>query len=396
MSSKFKVGLLVESSREFGRGVLRGIAAFARTAGNWSIYHQEQLLAADTPTWLRRWSVDGVLARVDCEALGRRLTRKRLPAVDLMGRYALPSVPAVESDDRAVVRMAVEHLRDRGFRHLAFCGFAGAAYSQRRQRFFIEMLAAHAATGHVFEERPSPGASAMTTTQIESAGLADDRHLTAWLRGLPKPIGIVACNDLRGLHVLNVCRQRGIAVPDDVAVIGVDNDEVLCELASPRLTSVEQDTEQIGYRASALLQRLMERQREIALPQPVAPLRIIARASTDVYALDDRVVAAAMRFIRQHASDGIDVADVVRHVRTSRTSLERRMHEHLGRTPLAEINRVRLERVKQLLAETDFTLPEVARLSGFAYSEYMIAFFRRHTNQTPGAYRRLLRDRTAT
>jgi LacI family transcriptional regulator len=387
MASSFKVGLLVESSRAYGRGVLRGIASFARASANWSIYHQEQLLGGDAPTWLRRWAGDGIIARVETSQLARRLARARLPAVDLIGRFPLSRIPVVVSDDRAVMRMAIDHLRDRGFRTIAYCGFAGAHYSERRERFFVETLAGGTASVHVFEESQKLRPTDLTTMAVEAAGLANDRSLWGWLQSLPKPVGIVACNDIRGLQVLNVCREHHVAVPDDVAVIGVDNDDVLCELAGPSMTSVEQDTEQIGYRAAALLQRMMQGEYENDAPAPVAPLRVVVRASTDVFALDDRVVALALRFIRERACDGIGVADVARHVRISRTSLERRMQRRLGRSPLEEINRVRLARIKQLLLETDYTLPEIADLAGFAYSEYMIAFFRRHMNTTPGQYR---------
>jgi LacI family transcriptional regulator len=387
MSTTFKVGLLVESSRAYGRGVLRGIAAFARAAGNWSIYHQEQLLGGDAPAWLKRWPGDGIIARVETSALARRLNRSRLPAVDLIGRHAMAGIPVVESDDRAVMRMAVDHLRDRGFREIAYCGFAGAQYSDRRQQFFLETLAATSSSIHVYEDGSKPAAADLTTMAIEAAGLAHDRPLAKWLQSLPKPVGIVTCNDVRGLQVLNVCREHQIAVPDDVAVIGVDNDDVLCELAGPPMTSVEQDTEQIGYRAAAMLQRMMQGEQHPEIEPPIAPLRVVVRASTDVFALDDRVVASALRFIREHACDGIAVADVARHVGISRTSLERRMQRRLGRSPLEEINRVRLQRIKQLLTETDYTLPAIADLAGFAYSEYMIAFFRHHTNQTPGHFR---------
>ncbi|MEX2188120.1 MAG: DNA-binding transcriptional regulator [Pirellulales bacterium] len=388
MAETFKVGLLVESSREYGRGVLRGIAAFARTAGNWSIYHQEQLLSANAPLWLRRWAGDGIIARVETPALARRLTRSKLPAIDLTGTYPLPRTPVIETDDRAVTQMAIDHLRERGFRNLAFCGFAGAVYSERRERYFAESLMAAALPICVYDEPQQRGVATITTMDIEAAGLTHEKQLAKWLCGLPKPVGVIACNDIRGLQVLNVCREHQISVPDDVAVIGVDNDEVLCELAGPRLTSVEQDTERIGYQAAELLQRMMKGERNAVPPRPVAPLRVVVRASTDVYALDDRAVATALRFIRSHASDGIDVADVVRHVGVSRTTLERRMQRRLGRSPLAEINRVRLERVKQLLTETEYTLSVIANLSGFAYSEYMIAFFRRCMKVTPGEYRR--------
>lgn len=396
MPATYRVALLVESSRAYGRGVLRGIAAFARTAGNWSIYHQEQLLSGDEPHWLPRWRGNGIIARIETPKLARRLARGKLPAVDLIGRFAHLRIPLVASDDRAVMRMAIDHLRERRFRHLAFCGFPGAPYSDRRRQYFAEIAAELTAVSsssssivtHCYDAQITEVAAGFrTTTAIETEGLLRDGALAAWLGALPKPVGIVACNDIRGQQILNVCREHNIAVPDAVSVVGVDNDEVLCELAGPRMTSVEQDTEQIGYQAAMLLQRMMNGE-TVSEPEPIAPMRVVGRASTDVFALDDRVVAEALRYIRSHASDRIDVADVARHTGISRTSLERRMQRRLGRSPLAEINRVRLARVKQLLVETDYRLDEVARLAGFAYSEYMIAFFRQHTGQTPAQFRR--------
>jgi LacI family transcriptional regulator len=387
MARTFRVALLVESSRAYGRGILRGIAAFARATGNWSIYHQEQLLASDEPVWLRTWRGDGIIARIESPALARRLGRGRLPAVDLVGSFPMARVPLIATDDRAVMQLAIDHLRERGFRHLAFCGFAAAQYSERRRQFFAEILRDAAAPFHEFDAPASTGKKPCRIMDIEAEGLMQDEALAAWLSGLPKPVGVVACNDIRGLQILNVCREHDIAVPDAVSVVGVDNDEVLCELAGPRMTSVEQNTEQIGYQAAVLLQRMMEGEAGAKPPKPIAPLGVVGRASTDVFALDDREVAAALRYIRGHASDGIGVTDVARHTGISRTSLERRMQKRIGRSPLAEINRVRLERVKQLLVETDYRLPEIARVAGFAYSEYMIAFFRQHTGQTPAQYR---------
>jgi LacI family transcriptional regulator len=386
--------LLVESSRAYGRGVLRGIAAFARAAGNWSIFHQEQVLAVDAPAWLRGWRGDGMIARVESRKLARRLSRARLPAVDLIGRYPMPGVPIVESDDRAVIRLAIDHLRDQGFRHLAFCGYAQVRYSDRRRHFFEEELGATPEGASFYNERIASRYAERTTMSAEVDGAKHYGRLARWLRGLPKPVGIVACNDIRALQVLHACREYEIAVPDDVAVIGIDNDDVLCELARPTLTSVEQDTHRIGYEAAALLHRMMTLQRPLELPRSAPPVRVVVRASTDVLALDDRVVAAALRFIRRHACDGIGVAEVVRHVGLSRASLERRMRQRLGRSPLSEIHRVRLDRVKQLLVETDYALPEIARLTGFTYSEYMIAFFQRFTETTPHAYRKSSRERS--
>jgi LacI family transcriptional regulator len=217
------------------------------------------------------------------------------------------------------------------------------------------------------------------------------RELVHWIAKLPKPMGILACHDERGVDLLNACREFQIAVPDDIAVIGVDNDEVMCELADPPLTSVDSNAEQIGYRAAELLEQLMER--KITLPGRtlIEPGGVVLRRSTDVLAVDDREVATAMRFIREHACDGINVDDVLQHTRLSRSTLERRFTRLFGRSPSDEVARLRMERVKQLLEQTNHPLSRIADLSGIEHPEHLGRLFRRTVGKTPGEYRRAMR-----
>ena len=379
---RLKVALLIESSRAYGRGLLRGIGAYVRTHQSWSIFVTPHGLDEPLPEWIRSWKGDGILARVTDQAAAKMLLATKIPTIDLRGALADSGIPLVGLDSRAAAGLAFEHLRDRGFRHVAFCGVQPGAYrflDQRAEEF--EQLARGAGCSFASFMPEGGGRRAPTWD-------AAQRQLVRWVSQLTKPVGILACHDDRGVDLLNACLEAQIAVPDDVAVIGVDNDEVLCELSNPPLTSVNSNTEQIGYRAATLLDQLMAGEIELSGTTLVEPAGIVLRRSTDAMAVDDRAVAAAMQFIREHATSGINVEDVVHKSPLSRSTLERRFRSIFGHSPSDEIVRLRMERVKQLLVETDYPLPRVADLAGFEHPEHMGALFRRKVGQTPGEYRK--------
>lgn len=389
MAGPPRVALLIESSRAYGRELLNGIAAFLQTHGPWSVFHQERGLGDGVPGWLRGWKGDGVIARFETRDLVQRVRKLGVAAVDLRGRFDIPGTPLIETDDRAVVKLAIEHLAGRGLRHFAYCGFTGANYSERRLSYYRQLLGGDGKLD-VFEGPPLQAGS--DTVSMEAEGLSQETRLARWLQELPRPVGVFACNDIRAQQVLNVCRAGGVSVPDDVAVVGVDNDEVLCNLSYPPLSSVEPDARQIGYQAAALLEQMMRGERAPAAKLFVPPRGVVARASTDGLAIADRHVAAVLRFIRENACNGLDVREVLAQVPLSRSTLERRFHRYLGRSPKEEIIRVRLGRVKQLLAETDYTLAAIARRTGFQYVEHLSTLFAQKVGQTPGQFRRTARE----
>ena len=212
-------------------------------------------------------------------------------------------------------------------------------------------------------------------------------EISSWVAGLPKPIGIFACYDFRGRQVLDACRRRNIVVPEAVAVIGMDNDELLCSLANPPLSSVIPNTHRTGYEAAALLDRLMSGERFAPDAHFIEPLGIATRQSTDVLAIEDANVARAVRFIRERACDGISVKDVLRAAPQSRRVLETRFQKLIGRTPHEEIIRVRLDRARTLLAETDLPLAVIAQRAGFAHVEYLSVVFKKHVGMPPSKFR---------
>jgi LacI family transcriptional regulator len=311
--------------------------------------------------------------------------------VDLRGLFTDLGVPYIATDDEAVARLAVGHFLERGFRHFAFCGFPGADYSDNRSAGFERLVGEAGFACHVY--RPSRRPRPAGTEAREQRGWTTEGEVTGWTEALPKPVGLLACNDIRAQQVLTTCRAIGVAVPDEVAVLGVDNDEVLCDLADPPLSSVVPDTHRVGYEAASLLERMMAGEPAPEAVQAVSPLGVVTRRSTDVLAVEDRAISSAVRFIREHACEGITVDDVLAGLPLSRSVFERRFARIFGRTPKAEIMRTQLDRVKRLLAETDLPLKQIASRTGFRYPEYMSTAFKERTGQTPGQYRRSSQER---
>ncbi len=371
-----QVALLIETSNDYARGLLQGIVHYIREHQPWSFHLMEQGRGDDPPPWLDRWKGDGIIARIETPRIARAVVRAGLPAVDVSAARLVPELPWVETDDAQISRLAAEHLLERGFKNFAYCGDARFNWSVWRESHFRAQIEAAHHRVHLF--RP----------KVASANLgAQVGELRRWLQALPKPIGIMACYDIRGQQVLDACRSAQLAVPGEVAVIGVDNDALLCELASPPLSSVIPNTHRTGYEAAALLDRLMTGKRVPAAPHLIVPLGVAARQSTDVLAVDDRDIARAVQFIREHACAGINVGDVLRAVPLSRRVLEQRFQRLLGRTPREEILHVRLNRVQQLLAETDLPLYLIAERTGFDHVEYLSVVFKRETGHTTSDFR---------
>lgn len=377
MRPRRRVALVIETSNAYARNLLLGVVGYIREHAPWSFYLVEQGRGDDPPAWLARWDGDGIIARIESPRIAEAVVSSGLPAVDVSAARHIPSLPWVETDDIAIANLAADHLLERGFKHLAFCGDGRFAWSRQRDEAFSRRV-----TEAGLEIYHAPPASAPGEPASEMAALLH------WLRALPKPVGVFACYDLRGQQVLDACRHLRLAVPEEVAVLGVDNDELLCELAYPPLSSVIPNARRAGYEAAALLERLMRGETLATLETRVPPLGLHARQSTDVLAIEDPHVAQAVRYIREHACDPIDVADVLRVVPVSRRILEKRFLKLLNRTPHAEILNARLNRVRQLLTDTELSLEEIAVRSGFEHPEYLSVVFKRELGLTPRDYRR--------
>ena len=375
-----KVALLVETSNAYARELLHGVRAWLREHGPWVLWLAEAGRGATPPGWLRDWKGDGIIARVETPAIARAVAATGLPTVDVSAARLLHDLPWLETDDRAIAHMAAEHLRERGFQSFGYCGDARFNWSRWRGEAFRAHLAGHGFDCAVF---PEGSASKVRSTdwETELSSLAD------WIGELPKPVGIFAGYDIRGVQILEACRRLEVAVPDAVAVIGVDNDELLCDLADPPLSSVIPDVRRTGYEAAALLARLMRGEKIRGEGRLFAPQGVATRQSTDVVAVADKNISNAVRFIREHACSGIGVREVLKAVPMSRRVLETRFRKLLGRSPHEQILNVKLDRVKRLLAETDLPLAAIAERTGFTHVEYLSVAFKRHTGINASEFR---------
>lgn len=360
-----------------------GIIAYQREHELWSIYVGEQERGAKPPAWLRNWKGDGMIARIETEAIASVVRRTHLPVVDVSAARKVRNIPWVETDDRELARLAARHLIDRGFRNLAFCGEPLFNWSRWREQHFTVFAQDAGCECQLFQGK-SPSERDYSWTR-------ERRRLKSWVEQLPKPVGVMACYDFKGQQLLDVCRELDIAVPEQVAVIGVDNDARLCRLCTPPLSSVIPDTHRTGYEAAQLLDRMMRGEKVGTDAVLIPPLGIAERQSSDVYAIDDADVASALRYIREHACEGISVADLLRVVPLSRRMLEHRFLKLVRRTPHAEIIRIRMERAARLLRETDLSLAEIANRAGFADANYLSVAFKKQMGVSPRAYRAEMR-----
>lgn len=380
-----QVALLIESSRSYGRGLLHGIATYAQSRGDWRVRHQEMAINADPPSWLANWNGDGILVRAETPQMVDAIQELGVPAIDLRCWRTAGDLPGFDTDSASIVRFAVDHLRERGYKRFGFCGFGGANYSERRLSEMRSYLASRGQTLDVYE---SPGPAHATTFGAEQNGMLDQKGLVRWLASLETPVGILACNDIRAQQLLNACHECELQVPDEVAVVGVDNDDVICPLCLPPLTSVEPDTHRIGLEAAEMLERMMSGD-EVAPELTLVPARrIVVRRSTDAIPVDDAEIVKAYRFIRENACRGISVDEVADAVPMSRRVLERRMRKYLDRSPAHVIADVRLTRIKVLLETTSRPMKQIARMVGFQHVDHMAKFFKKLTGEAPGQYRK--------
>jgi LacI family transcriptional regulator len=369
-----RVGLVIETSNAYSRGLIRGVMGYARERGGWSLWLAESERGRAPPA-LRHWDGDGLIARVENPQVARVVAAARKPVVDVSSARLLPDAPWVETDDAAIAVAAFDHLRGQGLSHFGYAGDDQFNWSRWRRDHFVRAAAAD-------------GFDCAVCPTVDRERWGQQRAETAeWLAGLPRPFGVLACYDLRAREVLDACQATGLRVPDDVAVLGVDNDELLCDLADPPLTSVAPNAARTGAEAAALLDRLMAGEPVPPTAHLIPPTGVVARQSTDILAVDDPDVAAAVRFIRANACRGIGVADVLRAVPVSRRVLEARFVKILGHTPHEEIVRVQIGRTKEILAQTELPLAAVADRVGFAHPEYLSVAFKKATGLTPGVYR---------
>jgi LacI family transcriptional regulator len=382
------VALIYNATLAYDLKVMSGVAAYLRENPRWNVYLEENSLKDQRLPDLLSWRGHGIIANFDDPRVAAAVMRSKLPTVGFGSGYGWYSrksrIPYFATNKEAAAHLAADHLIERGFRRFAYCGHPRTqltGWSEERGQAFAEYVKRRGFTCHIYRGRYRTG----------RAWAAIQQSLGEWLASLPKPVGLLAANDHRARQVLEACRGRGFRVPEEVAVLGVDNDELLCQLSSPLLTSIEQGAKQIGYEAAALLDRMMAGVKPPQTRFVIDPVGIVPRRSTEILAIQEPYVAKAMAFVREHASAGIKVRDVLEAVSLSRAGLETRFKSLLGYSIHTAIRNVQLNRARQVIYETDLPLKEVAATTGFKTVQHMTAAFAKMFGRPPGEYRRLHR-----
>lgn len=379
---KKQVLLVIESSRAYGRGLIQGITRYVQETNNWVVHFEEQGILTTVPPWLKEWKGDGIICRTGVSPLGGFLRTLGCPIVELLGdgvRY----VSEVQSDATEVAACAVDHYTSLGFRNFAYYSYGNAWWGSLRGEFFKNLLKERGYDCHMLLSRRERRYVSFPVWSNEY-----ESSLIEWLEALPKPVAIWTAADTVAQRVHNACVKIGLLIPDQVALLGTDNDQYLCNVLTPSLSSIEPNSIRVGYEAAKLLDLKMRKKEHLpTLPIKIPPLGVVTRQSSDIIAVEDREMVRIARMIRQEALNGLQVNDLVRESDLSKRSLERRFKKCFGRTIDYEIVQIRINYAKKLLTDTLLPISVVGEQSGFD-GNYFIKAFRRIVGISPREYRR--------
>ncbi len=361
-----KIGLLVETSREFGRQLIMGVARYSRIHGPWTFYKEPIDLKSAIPS-LTRWKPDGLIIRDSL--ITEELLKMKIPTILAIHCSSHShKFPVIRTDSASIAEMASKHLIEKGLKNFAFCGFKDYDWSEQRGLNFCKFNEDAGYSTHVYVP---PACIPNNEWEYEH------KYISKWINDLPKPIGIFACNDDRGQHILEVCKESNLKVPEDVAVVGVDNDPLICDISDPPLTSIALNVEPAGYEAAKLIDNMIEG-REVSNEHIlVTPSLLVQRQSSDILAVDDADVAQAIQFIINNAKNKILVEDVVRITRISKRTLERKFKQTIHRSIYNEIQFVRIGLISKLLIETNLSISKITSLFDFTDMEHISRYFKR-------------------
>lgn len=363
-----------------------GIFRYARPHCRWVFLSMNPSLPGFTRS-VRAWKPHGAIGRVGREDLARKAARLGIPFVMIHGGGSFCGLPQVGTDDRAIGRVAADHLARLGFQHFGYFGLrepGSGGFAMERGVGFAAELRARGRTVHGFDWRRRYPGKPPCAAHI----LGEEERWHRWLVWLPKPIGIFACDDLRAVWLLDSCYRLGLKVPEEVAVVGANGDEIYCQQAWPLLSSVRVAAEDEGYVAARLLEGMLAGGRPPSKPHLLLPEPVRVAASTDFVAVPDPSLGRALRYLRDHVAEGCRVEDLARHAGLSRRVLENRFRRELGTTPFKELRRIRVERVCRLLRETRDGLELISERTGYSSRTRLAMDFRRRMGMSPSRYRK--------
>ncbi len=389
MREKIKVAFAHNNISHNTQGIMGGITEYMRNNTDWQLIVWPDS-SFESLEFLKRRGCKGAFVSVQTSTKAQQLLKLGIPVIALNTMQDMLNLPYISADSEWVSRMAFEYLAAKHFSHLGFFGLAQARWSRERLHHFSRFAAHAGHTVRVFECEQAAIADEIPFAKLWINMVLNEgqQDLVNWLRDLPKPAAILASCDILACHLCNVAREAGLAVPDDIAILGVNDDQALCNLCDPPLSSITFDFKKAGIEAAELMSRLISGQDE---PQGqwirIQPAYVKSRRSTDIFAIDDADVIAALKFIRQHAHKPLQVDDVAHAVCVSRRSLQMKFQKSLGRSVHDQIVLAHFETAKALLIDTNLPIDEIAVRSGFHYTTNMRRVFKERTGLLPHKYR---------
>ncbi|MGJ8651253.1 MAG: substrate-binding domain-containing protein [Opitutaceae bacterium] len=374
-----RIAILVETSLASGRQILTGISKFLDEGSDWSAYQCLGSLGAMNTELIRNWEGDGIIARIDNEELLEMIQRKGVPTVDVLGNVAQEQFPLVKCNDRAIGSAVAKHFIENAHYNFAYIGLSNERWSLEREEGFRQVIHAQGnevSTFH-FEQRQME--------KIFTGNEFDD--LRKWLVSLNTPVAIMVASDQFAQLIFETCQQLDLAIPEDVCVVGVDNDRPFSNLCRPRLSSVEPDHVQIGYLAAKTLDSMISNKQPDQRVIEIDTYTLHRRQSSELIALDDASIVQALKYIRLHASESPSINTIAEVSGLSRTILQRRFRDKIGRTVGDTVLSEKLRLAREMLKHTNLPLSIVAERSGFNSQEYMNHIFKTHLKTTPRKYR---------
>lgn len=380
----FKIILLSDFAEEYGKNLLRGIARYSKDNGPWTFcrmpaYYRDTIGIDGILAWAKEWKADGIIGQFYNNDEVRRFKKANIPLIAQDFKERLQDVPNITGDYKEAGRMAAEYFLKKGFRNFAFYGFRNIVWSRERAEGFKERVKEAGYDVHLYER---------TDSRATDLWHYKPSTLTRWLKSLPKPVALMSCDDNLGNHITEASRQIKIKIPDDIAVLGVDNDEMLCDLSDPPLSSIGLDTEKCGYEAARLMHKMIEQGPGKFEDIVVQPTQVVSRMSTDIFASSDKYIVDALKYIHENLDKNLKVNQVLKEVPMSRRSLEKRFVMTTGYPVYEYIYNKRIEKFTQKLLETDMTIFEIALDLGLSDSKNIARQFKQLKGLTPVAYRK--------
>ena len=390
MKEKIKIAFAHNNINPRAQGIMTGITEYTHKKGNWQLIIWPDN-SRESLSFLKQRGCKGAFVSTQTARQAKELLQLGIPVIAISTLQNMFSLPFISANSKEVAELACEYFLKKKFKNFAFFGLTQAKWSRERMEYFSVYLAQAGYETHVFKKEQIPITNDVTSFAklwIDTTLTQRQQELVKWLKQLPKPIAILASCDILACHLSNAVKEADLSIPNEIAILGVDNDQTMCNICDPPLSSIALNYKKAGYNAAKLLKRIISGQTSMRGQRiDIQPTHVETRGSTDIFAIDDPDVVQALKYIKQNSNKPLQVNEVASHVYISKRSLQSKFQKTLGRSIHEEIVQAHLEIAKAMLVETNLPIDEIASRSGFHYTSNMRRAFKQFTGLLPQKYR---------